>query len=49
RLAVDGDLTGQFISATMTRIRYVGFAKPEGIDQLFLTQTSEFSPAIEVR
>jgi hypothetical protein len=51
RFTVDGDLTGQFISATMTRIRYVGFAKPdpEGISQLFLTQTSEFSPAIEVR
>lgn len=49
RFTVDGDLTGQFISATTTRIRYVGFAKPEGIDQLFLTQTSEFSPTIEVR
>jgi hypothetical protein len=49
RLAVDGDLTGQFISATLTRGIYVGFAKPEGIDQLLLTQTSEFSPAIEVR
>lgn len=49
RFTVDGDLTGQFISATTTRIRYVGFAKPEGIDQLFFTQTSEFSPTIEVR
>jgi len=49
RLAVDGDLTGQFISATLTRGVYVGFAKPEGIEQLLLTQTSEFSPAIEVR
>jgi len=50
-LAVDGDLTGQFISATMTRIQYNGFAKPqpEGITDLFYTQTSEFSPAIEVR
>lgn len=49
--AVDGDLTGQFISATMTRIQYNGFAKPqpEGIADLFFTQTSEFSPAIEVR
>ena len=33
RFAVDGDLTGQFISATMTRAVYVGFAKPEGIEQ----------------
>jgi hypothetical protein len=49
RLAVDGDLTGQFISATLTRGVYVGFAKPDGIEQLLLTQTSEFSPAIEVR
>ena len=48
---VDGDLTGQFISATMTRVRYTGFAKPapEGVSDLFFTQTSEFSPAIEVR
>jgi hypothetical protein len=51
RFTVDGDLTGQFISATMTRIRYAGFAKPdpEGVSDLFFTQTSEFSPAIEVR
>jgi uncharacterized protein DUF11 len=49
RLAVDGDLTGQFISATLTRGVYVGFAKPEGISQLLLTQTSEFSPTVEVR
>jgi hypothetical protein len=49
RFAVDGDLTGKFISATSTRMEYIGFAKPEGIDQGFLTQTSEFSPTIEVR
>ena len=49
RFAVDGDLTGQFISATLTRIVYNGFAKPEGIDQALYTQTSEFSPTIEVR
>jgi len=30
-------------------MRYVGFAKPEGIDQLLLTQTSEFSPAVPVQ
>ncbi|MDP9362121.1 MAG: hypothetical protein M3P29_11785 [Acidobacteriota bacterium] len=46
---VDGDLTGQFITATNTRSYYTGFAKPEGIEQGFLTQTSEFSRAIEVR
>jgi hypothetical protein len=45
----DGDLTGQFISATLTTMNYEGFAKPEGTDQGFLTQTSEFSRAIEVR
>jgi hypothetical protein len=51
RVAVDGDLTGQFITATTTRTNYAGFAKPEpeGLDQLFLTQTSEFGRAIEVR
>jgi hypothetical protein len=47
----DGDLTGQFIAATNTRANYVGFAKPQpdGIDQGFLTQTSEFSRWLEVR
>ncbi|HEV7574385.1 MAG TPA: hypothetical protein VGQ21_23035 [Thermoanaerobaculia bacterium] len=49
RFTVDADLTGQFISATTTRTRFVGFAKPQGIEQGFLTQTSEFSPTIEVR
>jgi hypothetical protein len=49
RFTVEGDLTGQFISATTTRVRYVGFAKPEGITKALLTQTSEFSPTIEVR
>jgi hypothetical protein len=51
RVAVDGDLTSQFITATTTRTNFVGFAKPEpeGLDQLFLTQTSEFGRAIEVR
>jgi hypothetical protein len=51
RVAVDGDLTGQFITAAATRGTIAGFAKPEpeGLDQLFLTQTSEFGRAIEVR
>ncbi|HEX3069114.1 MAG TPA: hypothetical protein VHX14_11105 [Thermoanaerobaculia bacterium] len=53
---VDGDLTGQFITGTCTRVEYAGFAKPpgkasvtEGTEQGFLTQTTEFSRAIEVR
>ena len=47
----DGNLTGQLIAATNTRTNYVGFAKPvaDGIDQGFLTQTSEFSRWLEVR
>ena len=48
---MSGDLTEQFMTATATRINFIGFAKPDpdGIDQGFLTQTSEFSRAIEVR
>jgi hypothetical protein len=46
---VDGDLTGQFISATNTRYDFHIAAKPEGSEQGYLTQTSEFSRAIEVR
>jgi hypothetical protein len=52
---IDGDLTGQFVTATFTRTNYLGFAKPagrvvaEGIEQGLLTQTSEFSRAVEVR
>lgn len=51
RFEADGDLTGQVIAATNTRSNYVGFAKPEpeGTDQGFLTQTSEFSRWLEVR
>jgi hypothetical protein len=49
RVAVDGDLTGQFVSATLTRAVYTGFAKPEGIDELVFTQTSEFSPTVPVQ
>jgi hypothetical protein len=45
----DGDLTGMRVTATNTRLHYIGFAKPEGIDQGFLTQTSEFSRWLEVR
>jgi hypothetical protein len=44
-----GNLTGQFISATTTRLDYEGFAKPEGYEQGLLSQTSEFSRWIEVR
>jgi hypothetical protein len=46
---VDGDLTGQFIAATNTRYDFHIAAKPEGSEQGYLTQTSEFSRAIEVR
>jgi hypothetical protein len=51
QFAADGDLTGQWITATNTRTHYVGFAKPEpqGINQGFLTQTSEFSRGIPVQ
>jgi hypothetical protein len=49
RSEIPGDLTGQFVAATFTRVNYVGFAKPLGIEQGLLTQTSEFSPTIEVR
>jgi hypothetical protein len=45
----DGNLTGQWITATSTRSFYIGFAKPEGIDQGFLTQTSEFSRGVPVQ
>jgi len=49
RVAVDGDLTGQFVSATLTRGVYFGDAKPEGTDDLLFTQTSEFSPTVVVK
>jgi hypothetical protein len=51
-LAVSGDLTGQFITGTTTHVLYVGFAKPpepNGIDQGFLSSTSELSRPVEVR
>ena len=48
---VAGDLTGQFITVTATRVDFVGFDQvgSEGLDQGFLTQTSELSRPIEVR
>ena len=54
RFEAAGNLTGQFISATTTRLLYLGFAKPEpikpeGIVEGLLSQTSEFSRWIEVR
>ena len=51
RFAVDGDLTGQFITATVNRLDYAAFAKPggDGVDNGYVSQTSEFSRAIEVR
>ena len=47
--AADGNLTGQWITATNTSAHYIGFAKPEGLDQGFLTQTSEFSRGVPVQ
>jgi uncharacterized repeat protein (TIGR01451 family) len=51
RLELDGNLTGQWISATDTTVHYNGFAKPapEGFGGLFLTTTSELSRAVQVR
>jgi hypothetical protein len=49
RFEAAGDLTGQYIAATTTRFHYVGDAKPEGISQLDLSLTSEFSRWLEVR
>jgi hypothetical protein len=43
------NLTGQWITATSTRSNYIGFAKPEGIDEYLLTQTSEFSRGVPVQ
>ncbi|MEA2238979.1 MAG: hypothetical protein QOC81_3703 [Thermoanaerobaculia bacterium] len=51
RFELDGNLTGQWISATDTTSRYIGFAKPSppGAGGLgFLTTTSEHSRAVEV-
>jgi len=45
----DGNLSGQWITATSTRSNYIGFAKPEGIDEGLLTQTSEFSRGVPVQ
>jgi hypothetical protein len=52
RFELDGNLTGQWISATDTTFRYNGFAKPapEGFGGLgYLTTTSELSRAVQVR
>jgi hypothetical protein len=49
--AINGDLTGQYITATVTQVDFEGFAKaaPNGVDQGFETQTSEISRPIQVR
>jgi Right handed beta helix region/Domain of unknown function DUF11 len=50
QIAVGGDLTGQWITATTTNTDYFGAARSEGLGEGdYLTQTSEFSRAIEVR
>jgi len=50
RFELDGNLTGQWISATDTMVHYNGFAKPapEGTLSGYETTTSELSRAIEV-
>jgi hypothetical protein len=48
RLEVDGDLSGQWITATNTWTDYIGAAKPQGIEQGYLSQTSEFSRGLTV-
>jgi hypothetical protein len=50
RFELDGNLTGQWISATDTTAHYNGFAKPQpqGSGGFFLTTTSELSRAVEV-
>ena len=47
----DGDLTGQFVTATSTRVDFEGFDNvvANGTEQGFLTRTSEISRPIEVR
>jgi len=50
-IAIQGDMRGQFISATLTRSSYIGFAKPPeqlSHDQLYLSETSELSNAVVV-
>jgi hypothetical protein len=49
RFEAAGDLTGQWITATNAHTSFRIAAKPLGIDQGFLTQTSEFSRGIPVR
>lgn len=51
RFAVDGDLTGQRITMTTTRVDRAQLGKGDalGIDYGYQTQTSEFSRPIEVR
>jgi hypothetical protein len=51
RFELDGNLTGQWISATDTTVHYNGFAKPapEGLAGIYLTTTSELSRAVQVQ
>lgn len=52
-IEVPGDLRGKWVTATVTRIDYNGFARrrvePTGFTHGFLTATSEFSRAVEVK
>lgn len=45
---VDADLRGKWITATVTHVNYIGF-EAQSNNQGFLTTTSEFSRAVEVK
>jgi hypothetical protein len=49
RFEANGDLSGQWITATNAHTSFNIAAKPLGIDQGFLTQTSEFSRGVPVQ
>lgn len=48
-LRVNGDLRGKWIAATATHVDYYGFLRTNSEAQGFVTTTSEFSRAVEVR
>jgi len=50
---VDGDLSGQWIAPLATRNQYIGWAiagpiRPDGYDQGFITESTEFGLAVQV-
>jgi len=48
-LRVEGDLRGKWIATTATYVFFYGFIRTNGEFQGFITATSEFSRAVEVR